>query len=403
LLLAYVFNFLDRQILGILKIPIKAELGLTDTQLGLMGGIAFASVYSTLAIPMARYADRNGRARVIAAAVLAWSAFTALCGLAANFVQLFLFRMGVGVGEAGGVAPSYALIAEHVPAERRARALAVFSLGIPIGSALGLFCAGWLAQAFDWRAAFVAIGLAGLPVALLIGLLIPERPADAPPPARFADQPSFGATMALLARKPSFWLLAFGSAAGSICGYGLGFWLPSFFSASLGLSLGSIGSYFGSIVLIGGSAGILLGGVLADRLGTARPGAYAAVPGIAFLLAGPLYALALFAPSLSVAWLLFVVPYMLSLTWLGPILTAVQGLVAPPQRATASAAFLLINNLVGIGFGTFIFGYMSDRMASAYGSEAMRYSILYGLAFYWLGAGCYFLAARRLSRDMAKA
>ena len=404
LMLAYVFNFLDRQILSILKIPIKAELGLTNTQLGLMGGIAFASVYSTLAIPLARYADRNGRARVIAGAVLFWSSFTALSGTAANFLQLFLFRMGVGVGEAGGVAPSYALIAEHVPAQRRARALAVFSLGIPIGSALGLFGAGWLAQAFDWRAAFVAIGLAGVPIAMLIGTLIPERPPAAPPlsppPPNLVDQPSFSTTIMLLARKPSFWLLSLGSAFGSICGYGLGFWLPSYFNSSLGLSLGSTGNYFGSIVLFGGTAGILLGGILADRLGEARPGAYAAIPAIAFLLTAPLYAAALFVPSLSIAWLLFAVPYMLSLAWLGPILTAVQGLVAPPQRATASASFLLINNLIGIGFGTFIFGYMSDRMTATYGAEALRYSILYGLVFYLLGAGFYLLASRHLFRDM---
>jgi predicted MFS family arabinose efflux permease len=402
LLLAYVFNFLDRQMLGILKIPIKAELGLTDTQLGLMGGIAFASVYSTLAIPLARYADRSGRARMVAAAVFVWSLFTALSATAGSFAQLFLFRMGVGVGEAGGAAPSYALIAEHVPPWRRARALAIFSLGIPIGSALGLFCAGWLAQAFDWRVAFAAIGLAGLPLALLIGIAIPERPLGAAPPER-AEPATLAVTAASLARKPSFWWLSLGSAAGSICGYGLGFWLPSYFSASLGLSLGSIGSYFGSIVLVGGCAGILLGGLLADRLGQSRRGAYAAVPAIAFLLTGPLYAAALFVPSLAAAWPLFALPYMLSLMWLGPVLAAVQGLVPPAQRATASAAFLLIVNLVGIGFGTFLFGFLSDRMKVAYGAGALRVSILYGLIFYLIGAIFYALAARRLARDMVPA
>ena len=174
LLLAYVFNFLDRQILAILKIPIKAELGLTDTQLGLMGGIAFASVYSTLAIPFARYADRGRRVKVIAAAITVWSGFTALCGWASSFWQLFLARMGVGVGEAGGVAPSYALIADYFPPASRARALAVFSLGIPIGSAIGLYFGGWIATALDWRWAFTLIGLAGIPVALALWLLIPE-------------------------------------------------------------------------------------------------------------------------------------------------------------------------------------------------------------------------------------
>src|SRR4029078_6900582 len=175
LLVAYTLNFLDRQIVSILKIPIKAELGLSDTQLGLMGGIAFASVYSPLAIPSPRYADRKGRARVMVLAVATWSLFTALCGLVTSFWQLFLARMGVGVGEAGGVAPSYALIAEHVPPQRRARAMAIFFLGIPIGSALGLFFGGWLAQAVDWRAAFIVIGIAGLPGAWLLARFVPNR------------------------------------------------------------------------------------------------------------------------------------------------------------------------------------------------------------------------------------
>lgn len=403
LLLAYVFNFLDRQIVSILKIPIKAELGLTDTQLGLMGGIAFASVYSTLAIPIARYADRNGRARVIAAAVLVWSLFTALCGLTANFAQLFLARMGVGVGEAGGVAPSYALIADHVPPQRRARSLAIFSLGIPIGSALGLFFGGWLAEAFDWRAAFIAIGLSGVPIALLIWSFVPEAPDRAVVEGHGERVPSFGAVCALLARKSSFWLLSFGAASASICGYGIGFWLPSYFNTSLGLSLGSIGSYFGSIVLVGGSIGIFFGGWLADRLGGSRTGAYAAIPALAFLLTAPIYAVAMFAPSLSVGWILFTIPYALSLVWLGPIVNAVQGLVAPALRATAAASFLLINNLIGIGFGTFIFGFMSDRLRASYGGEALRYSLLYGLGFYLLAALLCGVAALRLARDSESA
>ncbi|MEJ7776500.1 MAG: MFS transporter [Sphingomicrobium sp.] len=399
LLLAYIFNFLDRQIVSILAIPIKADLGLSDTQLGLLGGIAFASVYSTLAIPIARYADRTGRSRVVAGAVFVWSAFTALCGLATNFLTLFLARMGVGVGEAGGVAPSYALIAEHVPPQRRARALAIFSLGIPIGSALGLFFGAWLAQTFDWRLAFIVIGLGGLPVAMLIYALVRERPDTAQAVPLAADAPPFLATLALLARKPSFWLLAFGAASASICGYGFAFWLPRFLNATLGLSLTDIGAYFGSIVLVGGSIGIYGGAWFADRLGASRVGAFAAVPGVAFLLSAPLFAAALYSPSLSVGWVLFTIPYALSLTWLGPIVNAVQQLVAPPVRATASACFLLINNLIGIGFGTFIFGFLSDYLQPTYGAEALRTALLFGLGFYFLAALLCGLAALRLSRD----
>lgn len=400
LLLAYVFNFLDRQILSILKIPIKAELGLTDTQLGLMGGIAFASVYSTLAIPFARYADRGRRVKVIAVSVAVWSGFTALCGATLNFWQLFLARMGVGVGEAGGVAPSYALIADYFPPERRARALAIFSLGIPIGSALGLYFGGWIATALNWRWAFGLIGLAGIPVAVAIWRFIPE-PTRGSLDAIEADtgEPGFLEVIALLLTKPSFWLLSFGVASASICGYGLGFWLPSYFNASLGLPLDELGAYFGSIVLVGGMLGIYLGGWLGDRLGGARPGAYALIPGVAFLLTAPLYVLAMFNQSLSLGLVLFTLPYMLSLAWLGPVVNAVQNLVPPAMRATASASMLLINNLIGIGFGTFIFGYVSDRLQPTYGDESLRYAILYGLGFYLVAGALMLAASMTLKRD----
>lgn len=399
MLLAYVFNFLDRQLLAILKIPIKAELHLSDTQLGLMGGIAFAALYSTLAIPFARIADRSGQVRVIAVAVAVWSLFTVLCGLGQNFWQLFALRMGVGIGEAGGVAPSYALIADSVPPERRARSLALFSLGIPLGSAIGLVAGAWLTVHLNWRYAFAIIGLAGLPVAFAIRHFVPETPhlADAPPVA------SFAAVATRLARKPSFWLLAFGAASASICGYGLGFWLPSYFVADLHVSLTKMGLYFGSIVLVGGCAGIYLGGLIADRLRGRSVGADAAVPAVAFLFTAPLYATAMSTTLLSLAWPLFALPYMLSLAWLGPITSAVQRLVPPAERATASACFLLINNLIGIGFGTFIFGYLSDRLTPFYGPASLHYSLLYGLGFYVLAAALCAVAATRLKRDVIPA
>lgn len=395
LVVAYALNFLDRQIVGILKIPIKAELGLSDTQLGLLGGIAFAALYSTLAIPFARYADRNGRAKVIAWAVAVWSGFTALCALAAGFWSLFFARMGVGVGEAGGVAPSYALIADHVPPERRARALAIFSLGIPIGSALGLFFGGWIAQAINWRMAFVIVGIGGLPVAWAIRRFVPEAPRE----TRAQSSDRLRDVLRALAAKPTFWLLSLGAASGSICGYGLAFWLPSFFSEGLGLSLGAIGSYFGSIVLVGGSAGILLGGVIADRLGAARPGAYAATPAFAYAIAAPTFAAAMLVTSPVLAWWLFALAYALSLAWLGPIVTAVQSLVEPARRATASSLFLLINNLVGIGFGTFIFGFSADQLRPLYGTEAMRYALLLGLGFYLFAAFLCGLASAAMRHD----
>jgi MFS family permease len=405
LLVAYIFNFVDRQIIGILAVPIKADLGLSDGQLGLMGGLAFALFYTGLGIPIAWLADRWSRVNIIAAAVAVWSGFTALCGFAQNFWHLFLARMGVGVGEAGGVAPSYSLIADCFPPARRARALAIFSFGIPIGSALGIFFGGWIATHIDWRTAFLIVGLAGLPVALMVKLGIKEpirgqfdRAAGTDPdPA-----PPFGVVAATLARKPSFWLLSFGAASGSILGYGLIFWLPSFFTRSLGLGLGEVGLFYGSIVLIGGVAGTWLGGWLGDRAGAANPGAYALIPAICFLIAAPAYALGLFAPSLTTAWFLFLIPQALGLAWLGPIIAAVQHIVPPTMRATASASFLFINNLIGIGFGTWFVGFMSDTVAPTYGEESLRYSILFTLGFYLLSSAFYFAATRTLRRDWVR-
>jgi len=402
LLLAYIFNFIDRQIIGVLAVPIKAELGLSDRQLGLMGGIAFALFYSGLAIPIAWLADRRSRVNIIAVSVALWSAFTALCGLAQNFWHLFLARMGVGIGEAGGVAPSYALISDFYPKERRARALAFFSLGIPIGSALGVFFGGWIASHLDWRSAFLIVGLAGLPAALLVKLGIPEPVRggfDSADGRASEPAPPFATVAAALARTPSFWLLSFGAASGSILGYGLIFWLPSFFSRSFGLELTQVGWFYGSIVLVGGVAGTWLGGWLGDRTGPGRPASYALIPAVCFLIAAPCFALGLFAPSLVVGWLLFAFGQMLALAWLGPVIAAVQHIVPPNMRATASASFLFINNLIGIGFGIFFLGFMSDRMTAAHGEDSLRYSILYGLAFYLLSALIYFLAAPRLKRD----
>ena len=402
LLVAYIFNFIDRQIIGVLAVPIKAELALTDRQLGLMGGIAFALFYSGLAIPIAWLADRKSRVSIIAVSVALWSAFTALCGLAQNFWQLFLARMGVGIGEAGGVAPSYALISDFYPKERRARALAFFSLGIPIGSALGVFFGGWIASHLDWRSAFLIVGLAGLPAALMVKLWVPEPVRggfDSADGAASEPAPPFLDVVARLARTPSFWLLSFGAASGSILGYGLIFWLPSFFSRSFGLELAEVGWFYGSIVLVGGVAGTWLGGWFGDRVGADNPGAYALVPAVCFLIAAPTFAFGLFAPSLTVGWILFVVGQMLALAWLGPVIAAVQHIVPPNMRATASASFLFINNLIGIGFGIFFLGFMSDRMSAAHGEDALQYSILYGLGFYLLSAALYFLAAARLKRD----
>jgi MFS family permease len=395
LLLVYTFNFLDRQILSILAQPVKAELRLSDGQLGMLGGLAFAILYSTLAVPLAMLADRTSRATVVTASLAVWSAFTALCGTATAFAQLFAYRVGVGVGEAGGVAPSHALISAAFPPERRARALAIYSLGIPLGSAAGVLLGGAIAAAVEWRTAFIVVGLAGLLIAPVVRLVLRE------PPRPKADKGSTGGAFATLARKPSFWLLSAGASAGSTIGYGLAFWLPSLLGRSFGLDLTGTSRFVGALLLTGGVAGILGGGWIADRIGARDRRAYALVPAIAYLAGAPLFAAGLLSGSWQAAFALLIVPQALVCAWFGPVLTAVQNLVPPSMRATASASFLLVNNLVGLGLGSWLVGIGADALAPAYGAESLRYALTGGLLLYLVAGGLMLLAGRFLARDWA--
>jgi len=401
LVLVYTFNFIDRQIVGILAIPIKADLGLTDTQLGLMGGLAFALFYTALGIPIAMLADRRSRTTIMTVALVMWSAMTAVCGFAQNFWQLFLARLGVGVGEAGGVAPAYSLVADYFPPRQRARALGVYSFGVPIGSALGIYFGGFIAHHVDWRTAFMAVGIAGVVVAPFFKMLVrePRRGRYDVQPAGGGRPASFREVMRVLASKPAFWGISFGAAASSMMGYGLFFWLPSFFVRSHGMTLLDASAYFGVIVLFGGIAGIWLGGWLADRFGTARRRMYAIIPAIAFVLTVPFYVGAVMSPSLAVAFVLFLMPTALGLMWLGPVLSAIQHVVPPQMRATASAVFLFVNNLIGIGLGSVALGALSDLLSARYGEDSLRYAILAGTVFYVVAAIFFLLSARRLEHD----
>ena len=481
LILVYMLNFLDRQIIGILAAPLKAHFGLSDSQFGLLGGIAFASVYSTLAIPLAWLADRFSRVWIMTGALAVWSGFTALCGLAGSFTQLFLCRMGVGVGEAGGVAPAYSLISDYFPPSQRARALAVFAFGIPIGTAAGTLVGGLLAARYGWQMAFIVVGLLGLLLAPLLRLTVRDpsrgatdaaaRAALAPgtaPIAAAGDAPSsrtgaiastlmlsigaaalawgavqylvagqessgltwgFGgllavvigvslriarSTASVVIRKPSFWLLALGAASSSICGYGVAGWLPLFFMRSFGLTLGQTAWYYSGIALVGGTLGIWLGGFFADKLSKRGKGAYPLVPAVAFLISAPLFIAAMNSPwliglvlpsggtnaqQLILAFLIFLIPTGLNLAWLGPITAAVQHLVPAAMRSTASALFLLINNLLGLAVGFNYFGWMSDLLAPRFGDESLRWAIYTGMGFYLLASALLVGASRTLKRD----
>lgn len=405
LFVVYTFNFIDRQIIGILAAPIQEELNVSDSQMGLLGGLAFALFYTGLGIPIAYLADRWSRTWIMTISLTLWSAFTALSGMATSYTTLFLARMGVGVGEAGGVAPAYSLIADYFPPKERARALAVYSFGIPIGSAAGIAFGGVIAELIDWRVAFIVVGLAGIAIAPLFRALVrePERgrydvKANTSPEAPAKKAGLFEA-IGYVAKKPSFWLLSLGASCSSIMGYGSFFWIPSFLRRSYDFTSMEAGFYYGAILLVGGVIGVWLGGMLGDKLGAKNRSMFALVPAAAWILAAPCYALGLLSNSPVIAFFLFLAPTALGLVWLGPVIAAVQQLAPAHMRTTASASFLFINNLLGIGLGTYLLGAISDALTVQFAEESLRYSILAGTGFYVIAAILYVIASRTLKRD----
>lgn len=403
LMLVYCMSYVDRQIIGILALPIKEDLKLSDTQLGLMGGFAFALFYTAAGIPIARLADRYNRVRIIAAALAIWSGFTALCGMASGFGQLFLARLGVGVGEAGGVAPSFSIVSDYFPPKQRGRALSILTLALPIGSAAGLFIGGVLAVQYGWRAAFLVMGVLGLVLAPLF-LLVTREPKrgtfDTAPQNTSGAIPTFPAVLRHLATKPSFWWLSFGSAAASMLSYGLAFWLPAYLHRSLGLDVLDTSRLLGAATLIGGIVGILAGGWIGDWLAGKNRAAYARVPAVTFLL-GLLPLLgAVMVDDLTLVFVLLLPPLAMNMLWTSPSVAAIQQLAPASMRATASSVYLFILNLIGLGAGTVVFGAVSDAFTSRFGDDALRLSIIaVSVILCPLAAFLYWLASRTLAKD----
>jgi predicted MFS family arabinose efflux permease len=334
-----------------------------------------------------------------------WSGFTALCGTATGFWSLFLSRLGVGVGEAGGVAPSYALIADYFPVERRARALAIYSMGIPIGLGSGVLLGAYIAALVDWQTAFITVGVAGILVAPVFLWLVRDRPR--PAPVADADAVPVLAVIPILARKPAYWLLSIGAGCSSMAGYGLALWVPKIIAVHYGWTsnhdLIKVGQFMGSLLLIGGTTGIFLGGVFADRLGTVDRAWYARLPAIAWLITAPTFMLGLFTPYPMFAWFLLLIPNALNTLWLGPIVTAAQHLAPSRMRASASGSFLLVNNLLGLGLGPLLMGTLSDALKASYGADSLRYAAIIGVSLYLVAALLAFLAIKPLKRGWVEA
>ena len=401
LVVVYTFNFIDRQILSILLEPIKQDLGLSDTALGMLTGFAFALFYATLGIPIARLADRGNRRNIIAWSLTIWSAMTALSGIAQNFWHLLIARIGVGVGEAGCSPPAHSMIADYFPAENRATALGIYSLGIPVGILFGFIAGGWLNEFFGWRVAFFVVGVPGILLALLVrwSLREPDRGMAEGRQAN-ADQPGIMETFTYLYQKPSFRHMAIGGGLTAFVGYGIVTWVPSFLIRSYGMDTGEVGTYLGLILGIPGGIGIALGGYLAGRYGAKDTRWYLWVVTVALLIAVPITVGVYLSSSATASLLFLILPVLLGNFYQATTFSQAQGLVPLRMRAVAAAVLLFILNIIGLGAGPQMVGVVSDLLAPTYGDESLRYALL-ALSFVNIWAAYhYYLAGKTLKQDL---
>lgn len=460
LLLVYIFNFIDRTIINILTEPIKTSFGLEDWQMGLLGGPAFAVLYTFLGIPIARFSERSHRVWIITGSVFLWSLMTALCGFATSFLILFLFRIGVSIGEAGCTPPANSLIADYFDPRSRSTAVSIYALGVPLGSmfaaVFGGFIAGnitgdnaealfrswgwsFAANAIDWpnvegwRIAFVLIGLPGLLVALLVKLTVKEPPRgySDPPELQNMARAGFGEALKVLFRKPTYWHISFGAMLASFVGYGVGQFTTSFLIRTHDLDIQEASLLFGVILGVMAAIGVFTSGYLADKVAERHPTALSWIPALGMAISVPFYLFGYSAHSLWLAMPALMVAAMIHYFYLGPMYAVAGGVVDSRMRATAVAITLFIVNLLGYGLGPPIIGVLSTWLKSialsgadlgltleackdmgALAEEAvaacdhadakgLQWSILIFSCGYAWAALHYLLAGKTLKRDMA--
>lgn len=403
LVLVFTSSHVDRQILAILLQPIKMELQLSDTQLGFLSGVAFAIFYATLGIPMAMWADRGNRRNLIALALATWSGMTALCGLAANFWQLALARIGVGVGEAGSSPPSHSMIADMYPPSERAGAMGTFSLGINFGLMTGFLVGGWISQWYGWRVAFYTVGLPGLILAAIVRFSLREPPRGYAEgmQATAHEAPGFATVVRHMTSTPSLRHIAAGATLASFVGYGVVLWLPAFLVRSHGLQSGQIGTALAFLFGILGGISTYVAGRLADRLGKQDVRWNVWIVSCAILIALPFIICAYLTTDIYTATWLSIVPALMGGAYLAPSFALNQSLVPVRMRSVASAILLFIVNIIGLGLGPQLVGFLSDLLQPTYGTESLRYALLsLSLVNIWTAAH-YFLAGRTLGHDLA--
>ena len=418
-------GFVDRQVIGALGQAIKLDLKLTDAELGVVGGLAFALLNSVFSVPIAWIADRRRRATLITVGVFLWSAATCLCGLAVGFVQLVLARACVGLGDAAGQPATISVMADYFPREKRTSAYAVFVLAVPAGALIGSAGGGWLAEHWNWRLAFVIAGAPGLLLGLLVALTLkePVRGFHDAPAATGEAAPPFTAVVRRMVQRPAFLHVTLGSTLASMGGFGINLFLAAWFARRFGLGYGQAGLLSGLISAIPGSISMLGGGLLADALGKRDARFYAWTPGLGALLAAPLYILSFQQGSWPAATALLMATGLFQYAYLPASTGITQNLMEPRMRATAAALVGIMTNLVGAGIAPLVVGALSDRFAAgafpgdfaaacagpaaAHGAcvsasaTGLKWACsVFALVYLW-SALHFALAARTLKRDLA--
>jgi MFS family permease len=402
LMVVYIFNFIDRQILVILQESIKAELDLSDKQLGLLSGFTFAIFYVVCGIPIARWADRYNRVNIVSISLAVWSGMTALSGLAGSYVYLLAARIGVGVGEAGASPPSHSIISDYFPHEERGRALSVYSMGIYIGILVGFLAGGWINQYFGWRMAFFVVGAPGLFLAIILKLTLREPLRGQMDDGDHSNVPEshLRDDLKRLWALRSFRYAAIGAGFNAFLGYGSLNFMPSFAIRLYDVPVGVVGTWLALIAGLAGAAGVYAGGHLSDHLGKRDSRWSYWVPGFSTLAAGILLVPMMLSSEQYVMWGIYILIAVCQSMFLGPTIAMAHALVGPRYRALSSSVLFFVLNIIGLGLGPLTVGAVSDALAPTLGIESIRWAILSTTIAAFIGGGFYLNAARYVRNDL---
>lgn len=387
LLVIFAFNSVDGQTLGLVLQEIKADLHLTDTQLGVLSGIAFALFYSVMGLPIARWADSGNRVMIISVTTALWSVAVALCGIAGNFVQLLTIRIAVAVGEAGCFPPAQSLIADHFARAERPRATAIYMLGSPLSVVIGYFLAGWLNQFYGWRVTFIVLGLPGLALAVLAWLTLREPRLEEIQKQSHAEaantsqactsgQVKLSDVCTTLWKKATFRHLLLSSSVGYFFGTGIAQWLPAFVIRSYGLNTGELGTWFAVIYGISATVGTYCGGAWASSRAANNERLQLETMSKMYLIIGLVSSLTYLSPNLALVFAFIGLTALGMTTTSGPMFATIQTLVPINMRATAIAIIFLLSNLIGAGLGPLAVGALSDALRPLAGEDSLRYALL---------------------------